>query len=113
MRLSLQSFHAAAFRLSGWRSILAALFVLVISRASRALSMPDALSAPSGPLSSTSSCERSRPLVFFWADFAFLGADRPGVFFSSSASSASRSAFFFASSSFLAASASLVAMTTC
>lgn len=47
------------------------------------------------------------PLVFFWADLAFLGADLPGVFFSSSASSASLSAFLRAASAFLAASSSL------
>lgn len=70
--------------------------------------MPVALSADRPPPLSLSSCDRSRPLVFLTAVFAFLGADRPGVLFSSSASSASRSAFFRASSAFFAASASLV-----
>ena len=46
-------------------------------------------------------------LGFFAAVFAFLGAARPGVFFSSSARRASRSAFFRAASAFLAASDSL------
>jgi hypothetical protein len=69
--------------------------------------MPDALSAGSPLPVSPSSCDRSSPLLFLTAVLAFLGADRPGVFFSSSASKASRSAFFRACSAFFAASASL------
>ena len=58
------------------------------------------------PLSS-SSCDRSSPLVFLTAVLEFLGADLEGRFFSSSASRASFSAFLRAASAFFAASASL------
>lgn len=73
--------------------------------------MPDAFRVASlrSPESPKSSWFRSSPLVFFCADLAFLGADLPGVFFSSSASSASLSAFLRAASAFLAASSSLFA----
>lgn len=90
---------------------MALLSLLVMSSASRALSRPDAFRVASlpSPESPKSSWSRSSPLVFFCADLAFLGADLPGVFFSSSASSASLSAFLRAASAFLAASSSLFA----
>src|ERR1700761_9617948 len=69
--------------------------------------MPEALSDDRGPSDGESSWDRSRPLVFLGADFAFLTLDRPGVLCSSSASRVSRSAFLRACSAFLAASASL------
>ena len=61
------------------------------------------------PGSSSSSWERSRPLVFLTAVLAFLGAARAlAVSFSSAASRASFSAFLRAASAFLASSASLM-----
>lgn len=84
--------------------------MVVRVRASRALSIPDALSVGAilSEGSEGSSCERSRvPFVFLVAVLAFaaLGVERCD--FSSSARRASRSAFLRAASAFLSASASL------
>jgi len=79
----------------------------VRERASRALSMPVALRAglPLDVEGSESSWERSRPLDFLTAVFAFLGVGRAS--FSSSTRRASFSAFFRAISCFLASASSL------
>ena len=78
-------------------------------RASRALSMPVALRARL-PLEvdeegSSSSEERSRPLVFLTAVLVFFGVGRAS--FSSAARRASFSAFFRAASCFFASASSL------
>lgn len=66
--------------------------------------MPEAFSAGAA---SPSSCERSRPRVFFAGTLDFFASARPPIVASSSLRSASTSAFFRACSAFLAASASL------
>lgn len=79
-------------------------------RASRALSIPVALRAglafdDADEDGSSSSEERSRPLVFLTAVLAFLGVGRAS--FSSSARRASFSAFLRAASCFFASASSL------
>ena len=84
------------------------MLLLVRERASKALSMPVALSAGLDfdvDVEGSSSWERSRPRVFLTAVFVFLGAAR--AFFSSSARRASFSAFLRAASAFLASASSL------
>lgn len=102
--LSSNAANAALNLRSGCLSIFAAESD-VRDNASRALSMPVALSAAVLELPVSSSCERSRPRVFLTACLEFLGAARAPA--SSSARRASFSAFLRACSAFLAASASL------
>lgn len=93
-----KAMRPAFLRFSGCFSILKLAFDSVRPSASRAFSMPVALSSDRGP--STSTRAWSMPFVFLTAVFAFLGAARLGRVFSSSASRASRSAFFRAASAF-------------
>ena len=73
--------------------------------------MPVALRAPGALVEeegASSSCERSRPLVFLTAVLAFLGAARAfAVSFSSAARRASFSAFLRAASALRASASSL------
>lgn len=105
-----QTLYAFALRRSGCLSISAILDPdSVRPSASMASSMPVALSAARLPLPPSSWPKAaSIPLVFLTAVLAFLGAERPGVLFSSSASAASRSAFLRAASAFFASVFSLL-----
>ena len=83
-------------------------------RASRALSMPDALSARfeirlslDEEVSGASRAERSRPRVFLVAVLAFAPLGVARASFSSAARRASFSAFLRAASAFLASASSL------
>lgn len=101
--------NAALNRLSGCLSILAASEPVASDNASRALSIPDALSARKGPAGvSSSSCDRSSPRVFLAAVLAFFGWALLGRLASSSRSRASFSAFLRAASARFASSASLL-----
>ncbi len=72
--------------------------------------MPVALRANEGVEGSvgSSSCDRSRPLVFFWAAFALLPLGVARAVDSSAARRASFSAFLAASARRLASAASLL-----
>lgn len=94
--------YAAGYRRSGCRSTLPS-SLLVRDKASRALSIPEALMSEG---LSSSSCERSRPRAFLTGAFDFLGP-LTGLLASSSASRAAFSAFFFSASAAFAAAASL------
>ena len=79
-------------------------------RASRAFSIPEALSAGAAfdeGESEESSCERSRPRVFLVAVLALAPLGLEGALRSSSARRASFSAFLRAASAFLASASSL------
>ena len=96
--------------LSGCLSIFSEGLAEARERASRALSIPVALRAGlpfeiEDEGSSSSSEERSRPLVFLTAVLVFLGVGRAS--FSSAARRASFSAFLRAASCFFASASSL------